>query len=115
MHNDATSLCPNDEDYIIFLLYSVTDVIDNNGQRHISLILILCLDLKRHQTSTIMADIERSVEDAAAIDLNKSADTESQTSEIEHDFNVNDVVGDFARLFAVDPTSQVRFLSVFIW
>lgn len=61
-----------------------------------------------------MADIERSVEEAAATDLNKSADTESQTSENELEFNVDNVVADFSRLFAVDPTSQVRFLNVLV-
>ena len=62
-----------------------------------------------------MADIQRSVEEAAATDLNKSMDNESQTPENEHDFNVDDIVRDFSRLFAVDPTSQVRFLNVFSW
>lgn len=61
-----------------------------------------------------MADIERSVEEAVATDLNKSADSDSQTSEHELEFNVDNVVADFSRLFAVDPTSQVRFLNVLV-
>eukprot|EP00112_Aurelia_sp_Birch-Aquarium-sp1_P024159 Seg75.4 transcript_id=Seg75.4/GoldUCD/mRNA.D3Y31 product="Biogenesis of lysosome-related organelles complex 1 subunit 4" protein_id=Seg75.4/GoldUCD/D3Y31 len=61
-----------------------------------------------------MADIERSVEEAAATDLNKSADTESQTSENELEFNVDNVVADFSRLFAVDPTSQLQSLETLV-
>ena len=57
-----------------------------------------------------MADIERPLDEAAATDLNKGTDTESQTSENELDFNVDNVVADFSRLFAVDSTSQVRSL-----